>query len=185
MTEMTSQSDAAMAAAAARLAKAEMTLADAVQRTDALQAEVAQVRGRIDAVEQRRAAIRADLESGNLSDKEAGGLLSLASDDERDLRVLLSEATRAVADAEPVAERRLVDAARGDLARAQTEAKLDAVRLHIEAAEAALLDGLRAAEPLLRALGRPPHVRQIWNPTHETQRAVGYNQLPARRGVPA
>lgn len=169
---------AAIASAAEHVARAEQALNDALARADELGAEVENIEQRLVAVEQRRGDIRADLEAGQLTDREAGGLLSLVAEDDSDLRTLLAEAVAAAKGAEPIAENAALKTAQQALETVKAEAELDALRDHIRQAEAALVDGLRAAGPLLRRLGIVASPARVWSPTVQLREALNFSRLP-------
>lgn len=183
---MTIESEnAALRGAAVRLAGAEQKLADTESDLDEAATHVQSIRDRLRDVERRRADLRRDLETGKLTDREAAGLAALVADDASDLRELLAGAEKTVEAARAVVDARRADvqAAESGLRRQRALAELDALRLHVEMAERALLDALAAAESPLRAAGRAAAVRSLWNPSGDLLRAVSTGALPPRRGA--
>jgi hypothetical protein len=161
--------------AAERIAEAEQGLADAEQRREVAAAKVVQLLGRLESISARRAQIRVDLEAGVLSDREAGGLIALASEDECDLRELLNQAEKTARSADPISERQVLAAAKKALDHAQGVARVEALRTHVLKAEEALVSALGLAGEALRQAGLPVGLRSVWMPTNNMLRAVAHS----------
>jgi hypothetical protein len=165
--------------AAEVLARAEEELQAAHHRHQGTMAEVATLEGRLQAVAERREKVRADLASGALSDREAGGLTALLDEDALDLQQLLAEAKARAAAAAPDAEQRAVGLAQEGLARIKREVEFSALHGRVMQIETAFLQALGALHERGLALGRGRALSGVYQPSDEMRRALFHGVPPA------
>jgi chromosome segregation ATPase len=168
--------------AAQGVAHAEQRLAEAQERYQAAVDHRSLIHQRIAEAEARRQDIRTQMAAGDLSNKEAGGLLAVVDEDLADLQKLLAEAERRVREAEPVREREAVTLAQRHLGQAKLQAEFDALHQHVGQIETVFVDALRRLADLGEQQGHPRHMGRIYRFDHELQSAILHNQPPARRG---
>lgn len=162
-----------------QLAQAEAILQVAQQRYQQALAEVATIESRLQAVADRRAQIRADLACGSLSDREAGGLMTLADEDMADLDALLNEAKARAVSAAPMAEEQAVALARAAIERIGREVMFNALHGRLLELERAFLEALGTLYRQGQALGRGRPLTEVYRPSDEMRRALFHGVPPA------
>lgn len=165
--------------AAARVAEAQHRLETAKAIENSASYDFSTVKERISDLEHKREHIRSRLKAGELSDREAGGLLSDVAEDLNDLQGLEKAAVSAVkaafddiraAEAELRQYQNLLETA-------QAKMELSAIREHIAECENALLETLKAAVPLLQKAGRAPILDEVWKPGQQLAEIISTKSL--------
>lgn len=171
--------------AAHSVAEAETHVAEATAAHAAAVAHADEIRIRIQVIRDHRAVIRADLAAGKLTAKEAGGLTSIAADDEADLIEIFKDAEAAVnAAANAVAESNNVHgAAINALEQSATRAEFDALAAHVSSLEKLLSDAVGELFGLGMTLGLPRSLSSVWRPSQALQRAIIQQVPPPRSGI--
>lgn len=160
------------------VAFAEQALENAELRHQEAQEDVANIRGKIDAVNQRRESIKADLRAGNLDDRAAGGLLGVADEDLADLNQLLVKARADCENAVPTREQQALVEAQASLERHRRESEFDALSRHAADVEATLIGVIAELYQRGRDLGRPSPLSASWRPSQALDQALRLGTPP-------
>lgn len=173
---------AAIQSAAHHLAVCQRKQEDAQADRQTVADEADLIRTRLNECDVRRADIRTKLAGKELSDKEAGGLLSLVDQDRADLETLLIGADEAVTVVDD-ALRAAGDAVRhaqAGLDHAKRIEQFGLLQGHVREIEAVYVASLAELGELSRAIGNPPGLRVAHDIAPAIREAVTYDMPPRR-----